>query len=1103
MQPEETVTHSPSGLRESATPADWRLVAVCLAVVALSAFYISLNYRAAFPQASLRLELSRDAITDRAERFLAARGHRLDSYRNITLFDADDDARLFLEREAGLVEANRLMESDVPVWRWRARWYKPPQKEEFQVWLSPAGRLVGFDHVMAEDAPGERLEVGAARVLAEAFLREQASWRAEPVEAQSEDRPNRRDHSFTFERAGFAAKDGRVRASVVVRGGRVEAYREFLKVPEQWQRDFAALRSKNQLYSQIAQAFFVALMLAAAVTLIGGLRRGDIIWRPAALFSGVVAILSILAAWNNLPFGLNSLPSSTPIGEAILLILLQSAGAGAGAFIYVIFAAAPGLVAYRDLLPEKLNLKAAFSSRALDTREFFRAAVSGLGLAAFHLAFVTAFYLIGQRFGVWAPQDVEQSDLLSTVAPWVYPLTMSLLAASSEEFWFRLLAVPLVKRWTGSTWIAILLPAFVWGFLHANYPQQPGYIRGVEVGLIGVAAGWVMLRFGILATLIWHYTVDAILFSTYLLAADSWPLRLSGLAVSGLALIPLGWCAWRYRRNGGFVVDASMTNAALKRGTAPLATHALPEPEPATSPMISPVGLYGLAGLAVLGAFFYSVPLAGDFVRVGVTRESAAAAAGKHGSGELAAVEFTANLDGETFEYLRQHVGREKADRILQERTVTGVWRVRHFAPGRKNEVWSYVDGAGKAFRQDLVLDEKAAGAMLPEAEARQVAEKHVADAQGINLAGYKLVDSSSEKRVARTDHNFVWEDDSFRVGEAKARISVEILGSQPSRFRRYLKLPEEWQREYRKPRMRSLPLPAAAGGFAFLAIGVFLSLLRRAPFRPGRYWPVAVVAALLMLAAEANQWPQFYLPYSTDQPLADFHADFLLSMAMRVLLAGAGVFLTAYMLDVFLHLRQGDRRLAPFSLAGVLSLAALSGGVVQIFNAVEAKIPGERLSTALWSPPPVDTWSPGLAVLLNAGLAAVVGAVIVALTIAVVLSVERRAAYATILATCWALAHGGSVPLFAFHFITVLVLLWLMRYVALATGAAVSTLSGAIFLAIAARGAVALWQQPGGHYHMAAFAVASGVIVVLGAAAAVSARGGYEPAGSSASTSQ
>jgi len=47
-------------------------------------------------------------------------------------------------------------------------------------------------------------------------------------------------------------------------------------------------------------------------------------------------------------------------------------------------------------------------------------------------------------------------------------------------------------------------------FLHSNYPQNPVHPRN-RIGIIGIVAGMVMLRWGIIATLIWHYTVDALL----------------------------------------------------------------------------------------------------------------------------------------------------------------------------------------------------------------------------------------------------------------------------------------------------------------------------------------------------------------------------------------------------------------------------------------------------------------------------------------------------------------------------------------------------------------------------------------------------------------
>ncbi|MCC6538083.1 MAG: CPBP family intramembrane metalloprotease, partial [Bryobacterales bacterium] len=775
-------------------------------------------------------------------------------------------------------------------------------------------------------------------------------------------------------------------------------------------------------------------------------------------------------------------------GEGLVLALLQSAGSGAGIFRYVLIAAAPGLIAYRDLLPGMLHLPAAFSPRAWQTREWFCAAWAGLGFAAFHLAFVTAFYLIGQRFGVWSPQDVQQSDLLSTFAPWLYPMTTSLLAASSEEFWFRLLAIPLVKRWTGSTWIAVIVPAFVWGFLHANYPQQPGYIRGVEVGLIGVAAGWFLLRFGILATLVWHYTVDAILFSTYLFASDSTGLRLAGLAVSCLALLPLLY-TWRsYRRHGGFLAEPAWRNAALPHGSSPPVEQAA-EPEPALPPLLPARVLYALAAILGVAALWLPREQPGQFARVPVTRKDALAQVPAPRPGERQAIQFAENLDAETYEYLRQQVGAAEANRILRDRTASAVWRIRTFAPGRKDEVLDYVGAGGKHFRRDLILDEKAPGEGLTPEEARAVAEKYLTETQGIRLEQYELADAATEKRDARTDHRFVWEDRTFRAGEARARLSLEVLGNQPSDFRRFLKLPEQWQRGYRKPRLAALILPAAAGGLVFFILGIFMRSVRRGPFRPRPYTLAGLAAAVLLLAMEANEWPQFYAGYSTEQPLADFHSDFLISLAMRTLLAGGAVFLMAYMLDVLLHVLQGDRRTQPLSLLQAAALVIVGAGTLRMVGGLEQWVPGVRYSHAMWSAPPVDAWSPALAVLLNASLAALVGALVVplaAIAAIVICAPQARLYYALAVAAGWGLMRGGGSPALAIHHTAaMLVLLWLASVVTRTLSTGIATLAASIFLATAAGGAYSLWQQPPAALQWEAVGVALAALVALCAAAA------------------
>src|SRR5256884_2147721 len=51
-----------------------------------------------------------------------------------------------------------------------------------------------------------------------------------------------------------------------------------------------------------------------------------------------------------------------------------------------------------------------------------------------------------------------------------------------------------------------------------------------------IVAGMVMLRWGIVATLIWHYTVDASLVGLFLIRSHSLYFKISGLVVAAAAL---------------------------------------------------------------------------------------------------------------------------------------------------------------------------------------------------------------------------------------------------------------------------------------------------------------------------------------------------------------------------------------------------------------------------------------------------------------------------------------------------------------------------------------------------------------------------------------
>src|SRR5207245_336256 len=113
-------------------------------------------------------------------------------------------------------------------------------------------------------------------------------------------------------------------------------------------------------------------------------------------------------------------------------------------------------------------------------------------------------------FGASCPAEIPYYEMINTAFPWIAVLFAGFSPSLSEEFLSRAFSIPFFERIFRSRLSAIVLAGFIWGFGHATYPNQPFYIRGLEVGLAGVMLGFLLFRFGLLPLLIWHYTVDAI-----------------------------------------------------------------------------------------------------------------------------------------------------------------------------------------------------------------------------------------------------------------------------------------------------------------------------------------------------------------------------------------------------------------------------------------------------------------------------------------------------------------------------------------------------------------------------------------------------------------
>lgn len=896
---------------ERLTSSDRRALFLWLALAIVGAIFAAKYFFAAFPEASVDLRVSRRDALERARRFVSGLGEEVSGYRSSVLFAVadgaeDGHAKTYLERELGLKEANRLMSSEVSLWYWEVRFFRPLQKEEFQVRVTPAGRIAGYEHVIEEARPGAKLDRAAAEAAARQFLAAHynaqfAGWDFLPEEANSEERPNRVDWSFTWEKRGFKAKEAPYRLRVTLDDGRIAGFEEYLQVPEAWRRDYKKLRAGNDALAQIFFLPYILLTGAAVWLAIHLTRRGQTSWRLALRLGLVVAALLFLQNLNDWPhwgasYDTNSSYSSFLASRLGIALLIAVASA---LTITLILPAAEPL--YRSYQPDRLTLRNALTLRGIRSKEFFSAAVVGLSMAASHIGYIVAFYILASRCGAWAPQELNYENSVNTAFPWISGVAIGLLASTSEEFLFRLFAIPYLEKLTRSRWVAVIVPAFLWGFLHSNYPQEPAYIRGIEVGLIGIVAGVVMLRWGILATLIWHYTVDALLVGLLLIRSDNLYFRISGAIVAAAAIAPLAFSGISYLLRGRFESAEELLNRADPAPEISL----LPQPaaaEEAAAPRrydaLSPRTIAALALCLLLGAglaWRLKSPAIGEYLKLTVDARSARAAADEElrrrglqpGSWHRAAL-LVDTTDPLVNEFLRQHIGISALDRIYAERVPGALWRVRYFRDSQAEEYVVVLKPDGGLHSVHHILPEAAPGASLTQAEAVARGENYLREEKKLDLAQWTLIAPNPDKKPHRTDYTLVWQENApldpaargaaDSSAHAHARAQVQLLGEEIAGYRTFIKIPQEWSRKQEeKTLLRTfasykLVLLLLLGGIPLAASILYLKRVRSEPSLSIPWKQMLPISALvlcgfLLAFALGDQIPNALNQYMTAIP--------------------------------------------------------------------------------------------------------------------------------------------------------------------------------------------------------------------------------------------
>src|SRR2546427_51816 len=364
------------------TSAEYKTIAIVVVIAGVS-LGISVKYFwRAFPEAAIDIRVNRDESTPIAQQFLSDRypnaireyhsGFQPEGYRHAAIFAYDDDTKLYLERTQGLERLNQLTRGPIHLWRWAHRWFKPQQKEEFRADVTPTGEVVGFEHEIPEAAPGANLDQPSARLIAERFLRDAMKRDLsdlEFVEAESNKRPARTDHTFTWKQKSVSLGDGSLRVEVGVDGDQIASYSEYVKVPEQWSRDYEKMRSRNNMAQIVAEAVWISLSVAMAVVLILRLiRRASLPARLSLGFGVALAVLYLLNHMNGFSLAQFGYQTTDPY-SSFVAGYVRDGGLGAlglgGAFFFFVAASEP---VFREGFPRPIFLRRYFSWQGLRSR---------------------------------------------------------------------------------------------------------------------------------------------------------------------------------------------------------------------------------------------------------------------------------------------------------------------------------------------------------------------------------------------------------------------------------------------------------------------------------------------------------------------------------------------------------------------------------------------------------------------------------------------------------------------------------------------------------------------------------------------------------------
>jgi len=920
--------------------------------------------------------------------------------REAASFGLDDEVQTYVELEGGGPEAfNRLLGDRIYTpYTWRVRRFRESDVNETNIRFRPDGQPFGFVEKIAEDTSRPNLTAELARKLAEQTARD--DWGIDLanhalVESGQEQRTNGRiDHTFVYERNDNSLGDGRYRIRITVSGDKVSEVMPFIKIPEAFSRRYEEMRSANTAIATGGSVGAVLYLLGGCgIGLFFLLRKRALLWRPAVKLAAVIAIVQILAAVNALPLSWMNYDTAIPAGRFILQSLLPVVFSNLLMAVVMAFSflAAEGLS--RLAFPRHPQFWQIWSRNAASTVEISGRTVGGYLLVPLMLAYIMVFYFIaGRAGGWWNPSDaLVNPDSLAHYAPWFTPFSMAMQAGIWEESLFRavpLAAAALIGQRFGQRGlfigIGLVVEALVFGSAHATYPTQPAYARPVELIIPSLVFGLLYLRFGLLPSIILHFSFDNVLMSLPIFASSGSEVWLDRTLVVILILIPALVIAVRRFQAGSW---SAMTDALRNAGwSAPAITiEPSAEPETSASHVQTSWPRWLLPLLASVSLVLLPVAI---WMQVGSRPQVPVLQVTKTEAGQIARRELAdrgIELQPDTRllmsvvaspglqdRFIWQTAGKSEYEQMIGDwihppRYLARFARFEGDVAERADEWYVSVTGEGTVRTVRHIVAEAATGAKLSEEQAGELARAALKRELNIDPASVREVSVEPTRQPGRTDWTFTFADISGKpLPKGERRMQVDIAGDEVLGAVKLIYIPEEWQRQQRADNVfvAALSILRIVVISGLLVAGAIAAIVAWSRARFNVRYFLASGATVLFAGAGLvanNIWPVAPAQFSTAQPFLVQAAVLLVVMFILLCVAATGTGLIMGMVAPWRRARS-EARSGQLLLAGILlalAMRSLSGMTVVPFQTAMPAWPA--VATAISAVPLVGQLFAGL----------------------------------------------------------------------------------------------------------------------------------------------